>query len=326
MELELDQVEPGDRLGHRVLDLRLAFTSRKEKRRSRAGRGTRRCRRPVAGAQRERPRRLHQLALLLAGQAPARGLLEHLLVAALQEQSRTPTAHASPWPSAITCTSMWRAGLTPLHEHGAVAERLRLARALEARSASSSGGSTPRMPRPPPPAAALTTTGKPIRSAAKALDRLDRPPLHGATGTPASSAMRLARSCRRAAHHGGRSGRGRRSRAGAQLDELGLLGDEAPARPRPRRPRAPRARSSAAVEVAALRAVGGVANRRRRLVGLADEQPGARLGAERDQGGSGPLLVELAHGVDHPHGLAAADDRQRWKGRCTGGPGLALRP
>ena len=28
------------------------------------------------------------------------------------EQSRTPSAHAVPWPSAITCTSTWRAPVT----------------------------------------------------------------------------------------------------------------------------------------------------------------------------------------------------------------------
>ena len=41
------------------------------------------------------------------------------------EQSRRPTAHAPPWPSAMTCTSTWRAGADELLEqHGAVAEGL----------------------------------------------------------------------------------------------------------------------------------------------------------------------------------------------------------
>ena len=49
------------------------------------------------------------------------------------------------------------------------------------------------MPRPPPPAVALSISGYPMRAAAAlASSRVSTPPrLHGATGTPTSSAMSL---------------------------------------------------------------------------------------------------------------------------------------
>ena len=52
---------------------------------------------------------------------------------------------------------------------------------------------TRRMPRPPPPAAALIISGKPMRSAcSRASSTVSTGPLlHGATGTPAFSAISL---------------------------------------------------------------------------------------------------------------------------------------
>ena len=79
-----------------------------------------------------------------------------------QEQSRTPAAHASPWPSAISCTSMWCALPTiasmktvPSPNASAASRRDVGQRGLELVESSS----TLRMPRPPPPAAALIISG-----------------------------------------------------------------------------------------------------------------------------------------------------------------------
>ena len=69
------------------------------------------------------------------------------------EQSRTPTAQAVPWSSAITCTSTWRApGHEPLHQHARVAERPPglVARPLEGRQQLGLGAHDP----DPAPAAA----------------------------------------------------------------------------------------------------------------------------------------------------------------------------
>ncbi len=84
VKLQLDEVEPRDRLGHRVLDLQprvdlhegeAAFRGLVEEL-HRAGV-------LVSGAQREPPRRLHDLAPLLGRETRAGGLLDDLLVASL---------------------------------------------------------------------------------------------------------------------------------------------------------------------------------------------------------------------------------------------------
>ena len=78
-----------------------------------------------------------------------------------QEQSRTPAAHASPWPSAISCTSMWCALPTIASMKTVPSPNASAASRRDVVSAGSSSdsSSTLRMPRPPPPAAALIISG-----------------------------------------------------------------------------------------------------------------------------------------------------------------------
>ncbi len=74
----------------------------------------------------------------------------------------------------------------------------------------------------------------PLRVAQRLLDRRRRrPPLHGATGTSASSASRLAAILSPTQAHHRRVGADEHDAEPlAQLGELGVLGDEAPADPR----------------------------------------------------------------------------------------------
>ena len=111
------------------------------------------------------------------------------------EQSRTPAAHAWPWPSAISCTSMWCAlpTIASMKTVPSPNESWASRRLLVSAVSSSLSSATLRMPRPPPPAAALIISGKPIRSACSRASSIvsTGPLLHGATGTPAFSAISL---------------------------------------------------------------------------------------------------------------------------------------
>src|SRR3954466_4406809 len=104
------------------------------------------------------------------------------------EQSRTPAAHAVPWPSAISCTSMWCALPTIASMNTVPSPNASWAsrRLVVSAFSSSSGEATLRMPRPPPPAAALIINGKPIRSAcSRASSIVSTGPFEqGAPGTP----------------------------------------------------------------------------------------------------------------------------------------------
>ena len=110
-------------------------------------------------------------------------------------QSRTPTAHAPPWASAMSCTSTCRAfsmhdsRKTPPLPKAFVAS----SRAEGDEPSSCSGCRTLRMPRPPPPADALTMSGKPTSSPNFTIASSDTPvrSRHVASGTPASSASSL---------------------------------------------------------------------------------------------------------------------------------------
>src|SRR5665647_3003786 len=73
------------------------------------------------------------------------------------EQSRTPSAHAVPWPSAMTCTSTCRAPVTRRSRNTTPLPKARAASSRVRSNASVSSWSevTTRMPRPPPPAGRL---------------------------------------------------------------------------------------------------------------------------------------------------------------------------
>ena len=114
VELELDEVEPGDRLGHGVLDLeaRVDLHEREAALRRLVEEldGPR-----VAVARRAAPAGAPRCITSRSCSAVSAGLADSSITFWLrrwQQQSRTPTAHAVPWPSAITCTSTWRAAAT----------------------------------------------------------------------------------------------------------------------------------------------------------------------------------------------------------------------
>ena len=77
------------------------------------------------------------------------------------EQSRTPSAQAVPWLSAISCTSTWRAPVTRRSRKTVPLPKERSASSLVRWKASSRSAAeaTMRMPRPPPPALALSISG-----------------------------------------------------------------------------------------------------------------------------------------------------------------------
>ena len=77
------------------------------------------------------------------------------------EQSRTPMAQAVPWPSAISCTSTWRAPVTRRSRKTVPLPNARSASSLVRWKASSSSAREPtiRIPRPPPPAVAFSISG-----------------------------------------------------------------------------------------------------------------------------------------------------------------------
>ncbi len=111
-------------------------------------------------------------------------------------QSRTPTAHTVPYPSAITWTSTWRAAGIIFSRNTVGSPNANRASPCAAVSAavSSASACTTRMPRPPPPAAAFNTRGYPSRAACAVACSASSTgwPLHGTTGTPARSATRFA--------------------------------------------------------------------------------------------------------------------------------------
>ena len=153
------------------------------------------------------------------------------------EQSRRPTAHAVPLAVGDDLhLDVARRRDELLEQHGAVAERLLGLglRAVERGRRAHRASSTRRMPRPPPPAVALIISGKPMRAAWRSASSTvsTGPPLHGATGTPASSASRLAAilspTRRMTAASGPTKTMPSRSHSSANS---GLLGDEAPPDP-----------------------------------------------------------------------------------------------
>ena len=76
-------------------------------------------------------------------------------------QSRTPTAQAVPWPSAMSCTSTCRAPVTSDSRNITPLPNARAASSLVWANTAASSASEPtlRMPRPPPPAVALSISG-----------------------------------------------------------------------------------------------------------------------------------------------------------------------
>ena len=164
-QLPFDQIDPGDRLGHRVLDLqpRVHLHEIEMRRRHRAG--IRSCRRPRSSPPAPaRPRRCPS-ARARRRRPQARGFPRSASGAGAAPSSRARRdACTLPCWSANTCTSMCRA-LSSARSSSSRRRRRRAAPPSAPRRAQRRARSrrrTSRMPRPPPPAAALIISGKPI--------------------------------------------------------------------------------------------------------------------------------------------------------------------
>ena len=162
VELELDEVEAGDHLGHGVLDLQPGVDL--HEREAPLGRLVQELdggRAAVARALHEPAGGVHDLALLLGAQRGARRLLDDLLVAALVGAVAQPDGPcgAVAVRDRLDLDVAGRADQA-LHQHRVVAERLGgLGAGARERRPERGRSSTRRMPRPPPPAAALIISG-----------------------------------------------------------------------------------------------------------------------------------------------------------------------
>ena len=190
-QLQLDQVEPGDALGDRVLDLQPGVHLQEVEASAVARRpGTPPCRRRRSRSPSPRPPRgVEQLARAAASlDQRRRRLLDDLLVPALDRA----LALAERPDRAVGVGEHLHldvpAGLdVGLAEHRRVAERrLRLGAAPPRSPPGSSASSrTTRIPRPPPPADALTSTGRSASVTASGSSS-------ASTGTPAAAISFLA--------------------------------------------------------------------------------------------------------------------------------------
>ncbi len=238
-----------------------------------------------------------------------------------QEQSRTPAAHASPWPSAISCTSMWCALPTiasmktvPSPNASAASRRDVVERGLEL-------GLLEHLADAAPAAARGGLDHQRVADVlgvlARFLDRLDRAvgPRRDRHAGLLGHQLGLDLVAQLAHHVAGRADE-HEAHLLDHVRERGVLGDEAPAGPDgvglglDQRPL-----DALVVEVGA-RALAVLVDRGGRaeaegLVGVADEHRAALgLGVERDDPDRVVLAlgVQLADGMDETHrGLAAID-------------------
>ena len=169
-QLPFDQVEPGDHLGHRMLDLQPrvhlheveALAAGLDDELDRAGAD-------IADRARRRDRRLAHAPARSPVEARRRRLLDHLLVAALDRAVALEQVHdvAVRVGEDLDLDVARRArGSVSISTRSSPNARLRLALgAVERARRTRRRSSTMRMPLPPPPAVALISTGKPIRSA-----------------------------------------------------------------------------------------------------------------------------------------------------------------
>jgi hypothetical protein len=328
VQLELDQVQSRGQLGDRVLDLqprvdlheREATLGGLVQELDRAGIA-------IAGAQDQAARRLHDLALLLARQRGAGGLLDDLLVAALVgavAQPDRPRAALSVGDDLHLDVA--RRGHQLLQQHGRVAEglqrlglraveggRKRVGRidAADAAPAAARGG-LDHQREADPRGVTQPLVGGPHRTAAPRRHRDVRllgEPLGGDLVAHQAHDLRVGAD----EYH---------PQPLAQLGELRVLGHEAPSDPRGvGAGLAQRALQRGVVQVAAaacaVRRLDDARPDAHRLVGGADEHRVALgLRVERDEGYRlAAPGVELAHRVDEPHrGLAAVHDRQTREG------------
>ena len=106
MQLELDEIEPGHRLRHRVPDPRQAVTCQeRDAARCRLVQELDRAGAAVPGTLHQPLRRHPSVALLIGSEAGLEDSSSILCSPALHEQSHTPSGHTVPSPSAMIGTS-----------------------------------------------------------------------------------------------------------------------------------------------------------------------------------------------------------------------------
>ena len=108
-QLQLDQVQPGDGLGDRVLDLEAGVHLEEEEALASPGsRGTRRCRRRRSRSPRRPPGGLVQGRTTSAARSGAGASSTTFWCRRWIEQSRSPSTTTVPCVSPTICTSTWR--------------------------------------------------------------------------------------------------------------------------------------------------------------------------------------------------------------------------
>ena len=324
VELELDQVGAGGGLRDRVLHLEARVDLHE---RERLGLGLveelDRAGVVVFGSKHEPHRRIAELLLLDGGECGAGRLLDDLLVAPLHravahaQRPRRPVAVGDDLHLDVA------GGADDLLEQDVV-DAEGLAR-LGARAIESPGQGLHRVHAAD---AASTAAGHRLDHEREAdglgvgeriLDVGDRAPAPRGNRHPGGLGQELGLDLvPQAPHDVGLGADEDDAQALAQVRELRLLGYEAPAHPRGLGPCRHQGAFERVVVQVAVDAAAVAHHRRRRadavsLVGLAHEhRAGLWLGVERDRPNRRlAQLVELAHGMDEPHGgLAAVDDRQ----------------
>ncbi len=318
VQLQLDEIEPGRQLGHRMFHLQAGVDLeegelppvRLVQELDGAGVG-------VAGERSQAHGGRPQLGVLLVRQGDAVRLLDHLLVAPLQ----AAVANAGRPHGAVVVGDQLHldvpcVGDHPLDEHGRVAERLA---ALRPRALERSGELIGVVD---PANAAATATGGRLDHQRIAdargdlggvLDRLDRttaPRRHRHVG-PLGQQLGADLVAERPHHFGARPDEDD-AEAVAELGELRPLGDEAPPDPGGVGAGGEQGTLEAGeVEIRRAGATRSLGVETDRLVGLADEHRrplGGGVQGDRAQFDAG-VESQLAHGVDQPHRrLAAVDD------------------
>ena len=240
-----------------------------------------------------------------------------------QLQSRTPIAHAVPCPSATTCTSICRAGVTKRSSRSVPSPKACSASAWADRKAAARPSGT--VDATDPAAAAsrggLDHDGKAdaCRVTKRILDGIHRAPAPRRDGD-------LTRLCEPfrgdpvadEPHHRRVGAHEYDPEPLAQVRKVGILGHEAPSDPRGVRAGGDqRLLERAVIEVIAAVCAAGARAETDGLVGLAYEhRVPLDVSEQRDQHDRvAALLVELTHRMDQAHGrLAAVHDRQPREG------------
>src|SRR5690606_26480873 len=197
-QLQVDEVQAGDRLGDRVLDLQAGVHLQEED--ILAGDEELHGAGPdVAHPPGEADRGAGEQLPHPGGDGGGGSLLDHLLVPTLDRAVPLPQVeHGAVGIGEHLDLHVAPLLDVPLDQHGRIAEhRLGLPAGGGQAAGSSAASRTMRIPFPPPPAAAFTSTGSPTSATARwASSASSSPSTAGSTGTSAAAATRRASSLR----------------------------------------------------------------------------------------------------------------------------------